>query len=429
MRILKLLLCCGTMMVGTVYAKAQTLDGVAAVVNNAIITKSELTQQTKLISKQIEQGGNALPDIETLQRQVLDHLILKEIQHQFAHKTGITVTESSLDNAIANIAKQNHMTLTQMREALDQEGIDYDSYRDNVRHQIELNQLHQRDIVSDIHISEQEINQFLQSPNGLGGTMNEYRLGHILVPLSDSPSTEELDVAIQKTQEIMAQLREGKDFTQVAFSESKGEQALSGGDLGWRKLPELPTIFEKIVPSLQLKQIPEPIRSNSGFHIIMLMDKRIASQMNETVNKTLVRHILIKTNTNTSGKDAYQRIVELRQKIIQGDDFAQLAKANSADLASAGNGGSLGWVTNDVLVPEFSEQMDNLALHEISEPFQTSFGWHIVEVLDRKSQANDDAVIRQKAKEMLQQRKFEEKKEIWSRQLQDEAYVKRYYDA
>lgn len=429
MRILTLLICCGTMMVGTVWANPQPLDGVAAVVNNAIITKSELRQQTKLIEKQIEESGNTLPDEQTLQRQVLDHLILKEVQHQMAKRTGITVTETSLDNAIANIAKQNHMTLTELREALSREGIDYDNYRSNVRHQIEINQLQQRDIISDIHISEQEINQFLQSPNGMGGSMNEYRLSHILVPLSDSPSPEELDAANQKTQEIMNQLREGKDFAQVAFAESTGEQALNGGDLGWRKLPELPTIFEKVVTTLQINQVPEPIRSSSGFHIIMLMDKRIATQSENVINKTLVRHILIKPNTNISESDAYQKIMEIKQKIDKGGDFAQLAKSNSADLASAGNGGSLGWVTGDVLVPEFSEQMDKLALQEVSEPFQTSFGWHIVQVLDRKSQATDETLIRQKAKEMLQQRRFEEKREIWSRQLLDEAYIKRYLDA
>lgn len=425
MRILKLLLCCTTMLVEAAHAKPQTLDAVAAVVNNAIITKSEVVQQSKLIAKQIEQSGNALPDIETLQRQVLDNLIAKEVQHQFAKKTGIAITETALDNAIANIAKQNHMTVTEMREALNQEEIDYDSYRNNVRHQMEINQLQQRDIVSDIHVSEQEVNQFLLSPNGLGGVMNEYRLGHILVPLSDSPSTEELDAATQKTQEILAQLRAGKDFAQVAFSESTGEQALNGGDLGWRKLAELPTIFEKVIPTLQIQQIPDPIRSGSGFHIIMLMDKRLASQMEQATSKTLVRHILIKTNAATSEKDAYQRISDIKYKITQGEDFAQLAKSHSTDLASAGNGGSLGWVTNDVLVPEFSDQMEKLAIQEISEPFQTSFGWHIVQVLDRKSQANDDTMMRQKAKEMLQQRKFEEKKEIWSRELLDEAYIKR----
>ncbi|MFI4937819.1 MAG: peptidylprolyl isomerase [Candidatus Berkiellales bacterium] len=427
MRKFKRLLCTSILLTGSVFAKPQPLDGIAAIVNDTIITKSELAQQVKIIGQQIQRSGTAVPEISVLEKQVLDHLILNEVQLQIAKRSGITITEAGLDNAIDNIAKQNHMTVTQLREALAREGLDFDFYRNNVRHQMEISQLQQRDILSNIHISEQEISQFLQSPNGLGGMVNEFRLGHILIPLPDAPTTDELNSASQKAKEIVSDLRKGKDFAQMAFAESKGEQALSGGDLGWRKLAELPTIFEKIVTALNANDIADPIRSSSGFHIIKLLDKRSSSQIAQTtVEKSLVRHILIKKNANTSDNDAKQRLTEIRQKILNGEDFAKLAKTHSADLASASNGGSIGWVSREVLAPEFSGKMETLAVEEISEPFATPFGWHIVQVLDRKSQTNDETALRQKAKEMIQQRRFEEKMQMWVRQIVDEAYVKKY---
>jgi len=199
---------------------------------------------------------------------------------------------------------------------------------------------------------------------------------------------------------------------------------LQGGDLGWRKLPELPTLFEKIVPSLKLQETPEPIRSSSGLHVIKLLDKRTAQQVLGTIEKTRVRHILIKTNTVTSDRDALARLNDVRAKLDKGESFTSLAKAHSQDLASATNGGDLGWVTTDVLVPEFRDAMQKLALNQLSEPVKTPFGWHLIEVQERKAHGADDVSLRQKAREMLQQRKFEEKQQEWVRQLRDEAYVK-----
>lgn len=422
-------ICCAAFL-STAFAHPQPLDGVAAIVNDAIITKSELAQQMKMISQQIQQSGTALPDKMALEKQVLDHLILKEAQLQIAKRTGIHVSDAATDNAIENVAKQNRMTLTQLREALSREEIPFDTYRKNIKEQLEISQLQQRDILSGIHISEQEVLQFLQSPNGLGGMMHEYKISHILIPLSDAPSPEEIATVTQKAQNVIQKLRNGEDFAQVAIAESTGEHALKGGDLGWRKLPELPTLFERTVATLNINDVPEPIRSSNGLHIIKLMDKRNAMPTQAAVEKTLVRHILIKTNAVTSDEDARQRLSEMRRKIEKGEDFAKLAKAHSADLGSASNGGSLGWITPDVLVPEFSSKMQSLSANEISEPFQSPFGWHLVQVLDRKAtQENDETALRQKAKEMIQQRRFEEKLQAWTRQIQDESYVKRYYES
>lgn len=428
MRILTLLLCGSALFFhGAVVAKPEPIDGIAAIVNDAVITKSELKQQAQLMQKQLQQNGNATPNLAILEKQVLEHLITNEVQLQMAKRTGIEVDENTLDNTIENIAKDNGMTVTQLREALARDGINFSRYRNNVRQQMIISQLQQRDLYSELQVSEQEVEQFLQSPSGLGGLTLEYRLSHILIPLPESPTPNQIEQAQQKVKEIIAQLRSGKDFAQVALVEAKGEQALNGGDLGWRKIPELPTIFEKIVPALAVGDVPEPIRSPSGFHIIKLADKRNNVQTHATTDKTLVRHILIKTNAATSDREAQHRLSQLRQKILKGEDFEKLAKAHSADLASSSNGGNLGWVRKDVLVKEFSDVMDALAINDVSEPFKTSFGWHIMQVLDRKAETGDKA-LRQKAKEMIQQRKYEEKAQAWARQLRDEAYIKNFYE-
>lgn len=424
MRILKVFIGCIAVSWVCAFAKPQSIDGIAAIVNDSVITRSELNNELEMVKLQIQHSGNAAPAHTVLEKQVLEHLIVNEIQLQIAKKTGLQVDDNALDNAISNIAKQNGLTVTQLREAVNSQGMDYNHYRDNVRRQMTVSQLQQRDVFSSVQVSEQEINQFLQSPNGLGGMISEYRVGHILLSLPDSPSPTEIDAAAQRAAIIIGKLRQGEDFATLAMAESQGEGALQGGDLGWRKLPELPTLFEKIVPSLKVQEIPEPIRSSSGIHIIKLLEKRSAEQAMGGIAKSRVRHILIKTNAVTSDRDALTRLNEIRNKLNKGETFSQLAKAYSQDLASATNGGELGWITNDVLVPEFAEAMDKLALNQLSEPVKTPFGWHLIEVQERQAHTTDDASFRQKAREMLQQRKFEEKQQEWVRQLRDEAYVK-----
>lgn len=424
MRILKGFIGCLAIVSACAYAKPQSIDGIAAIVNDSVITRSDLRNELDMVKRQIQHSGNTAPEASILEKQVLEHLIVNEIQLQLAKRTGLQVDDNALDNAISNIAKQNGLSVTQLREAVNGQGMDYNLYRDNVRRQMTVSQLQQRDVLGTVQISEQEVNQFLQSPNGMGGMVSEYRIGHILIALPDSPSPKEIDAATQKADGIVAKLRKGEDFATLAMAESQGEGALKGGDLGWRKLPELPTLFEKIVPTLQPQDVPEPIRSSSGFHVIKLLEKRNAQQVAGTIQKSRVRHILIKTNAVTSDRDALARLNDIRAKLAKGESFATIAKAHSQDLASATNGGDLGWVSNDVLVPEFKDAMEKLALNELSEPVKTPFGWHLIEVQERQAQGSDDVSLRQKAREMLQQRKFEEKQQEWVRQLRDEAYVK-----
>lgn len=424
MRILKVFIGCIAVVSACAYAKPQSIDGIAAVVNDSVITRSELYNELDMVKRQIQQSGNTAPELTVLEKQVLEHLIVNEIQLQLAKKTGLQVDDSALDSAISNIAKQNGLSVTQLREAVNGQGMDYNHYRDNVRRQMTVSQLQQRDVLGTVQVSEQEVNQFLQSPNGFGNMINEFRIGHILLSLPDSPTPDVVDATTQKANDIVAKLRKGEDFATIAMAESQGEGALQGGDLGWRKLAELPTLFEKIVPSLQPHEIPDPIRSGSGLHIIKLLEKRNAQQVIGAIEKTRVRHILIKTNAVTSDHDALARLNDVRAKLAKGESFASLAKAHSQDLASATNGGDLGWVTSDVLVPEFANAMEKLALNELSEPVKSPFGWHLIEVQERQAHATDDTALRQKARDMLQQRKFEEKQQEWVRQLRDEAYVK-----
>lgn len=404
------------------WSKATPLDGIAAIVNEGIITKSQLADQLVRVEAQLRSSGNPVPDHKTLEKQVLDQMILTEIQMQMAKRTGIQIDDNTLDNAIEGIAQQNQMSVSQLREAVQSQGMTFNQYRNTIKQQIAISQLQQRDLLHDIQISEQEIDQFLKSQNGPQDLSVEYRLGHILIPLPEAPSPEVLNSAQNKANEIVKKLRDGADFAAIAIAESKDEKALDGGDLGWRKLPELPTIFEKIVISLNVKDVPLPIRSSSGFHVIKLIDKRQTHASMPT--KSLAQHILIKTNASTSDNDAKKRLDELRDKILKGEDFAKLAKTYSDDMATVSNGGKMGWVTPNMLVNEFNEEMNKLDINEVSQPFKTSFGWHIVQVLERKKASQDESGIRQQAKEMIQQRKFEEKVQTWARQLRDEAFVK-----
>jgi peptidyl-prolyl cis-trans isomerase SurA len=415
MRALISLFASGVLLSHCAFASMQTLDGIAAVVNDNIVTQSDLKTQVKLFEKQMARAGAPKVDKAVLEKQVLEHLISNEVQLQVAKKTGIHVEEFALDNALEKMAKDNNMTLGDMRKALAAEGVDFKQYRENFRKQMIISQLHERDLIHHVHVSEQEINQFIQSGATQNELAHEYHLGHILVSLPETPTPEQLAAAEKKAQEVIAALAKGQEFSQVALTYSTSALALKGGDLGWRKLPELPTLFVKIVPQLKVNDVPKPMRSASGLHIIKLIDKRSTDAKHTPVEKTLVRHILIKTNAMISDADAKQKLVQLRQKIAKGEDFGQLAKTHSVDLGSASNGGSLGWITKDVLVPEFSKVMVGLKPNEISEPFKTSFGWHIMQVIERRIESNDQAMMRHKATEMIRQRKFEEKLQAWSR--------------
>lgn len=405
-----------------VTAATEYLDRIVAVVEDDVILESELQNQVKAIERQLEAGGAQLPPPSVIRRQMLERMILHSLQLQLAKKTGIQVDDETLRQALLELAQRNQMDLETFRRAVENQGMSYDQFVDNLREEIMLNRLRASQVNSQIQVSEREIAHFLETEvQGDPAQAAEYRLGHILIATSEAASPAEVQKAQRKAERIVTELNQGLDFHQTAIGLSDGAQALKGGDLGWRKLDAIPTLFVEIVPHMQKGEIQGPIRSPSGFHIIKLLD--VKGTEKHIVNESQVRHILIKTNELVDDSEALRRLGLLKQRIENGEDFAALAQAYSDDSASAVKGGDLGWITPDVLVPAFAEAMNKLQRGEISDPVQTPFGWHIIQVLDRKSRDDTLEYRRKRAKEILTRRKMEEETELWLRKLRDEAYV------
>jgi peptidyl-prolyl cis-trans isomerase SurA len=397
------------------------LDRIVAVVNNNIITKTELDKELDTIKLQLLQQNIRMPPEETLRKQVLERLVINQIQLQLANANGIRVDDETLNNTISNIAAQNNLSLSGFRDALEKDGYDFASFRENIRKEIIMRRISQRNVDSRITVSEQEIDNFIANQKIQGNADDEYRLGHILIGLPETAGPDEIRATRQKAQDILGKLRDGADFSQVAVSVSEGQQALEGGDLGWRKAGELPSLFAEIVPDMNIGDVSDIIRSSSGFHIIKLLDYRGAKP--HIVTQTLARHILIKPDELTSDEDAKRLLANIKQQVKNGDDFGKLAREYSDDKASAVNGGDLGWITPGKMIPDFEKVMDALKPGDISDPFKTRFGWHIVQVNDRRDIDDTEDFTRARIHELLFQRKVEEEQMNWLRRIRDEAYV------
>lgn len=400
---------------------SQTLDRVVAVVNDDVILSSELDRKLRLVREQLQQKDTPAPPEANLQRQVLEQMILENLQLQVAERTGIKVDDVSLGEAINNIAKQNQLSLSEFRAVLAREGYDFDRFREDIRHEMMIGRLRQRQVGNLVVVSDQEVANFLASQGGATSGDREYHLAHILIAVPEAAAPERIQKAKSKAEETLRQLQGGADFRQVAVSVSDGQQALEGGDLGWRKAGELPSLFADKVTTMQPGDLVGPMRSPSGFHIIKLLETRGSER--HVVTQTRVRHILLRPNEVTSQEDVRLRLEQLKQRIEGGDSFAELARSHSEDTASAIKGGELGWVKPGDLVPEFEEVMNGLEPNQVSAPFKTRFGWHILQVLDRRRQDDTQEFRATKAKEMIHQRKYEEELQSWLRRLRDEAYV------
>ena len=406
-----------------VFAKVQQLDQIIAIVNDGLITESQLEREIEGIRQQLAQTSQPMPSDEALTKQVLDKLVLDELQVQYAQRTGIYLDDPTLDLLIADIAEQNKLSVNELRLAVEAEGLDFKEFRNNIKRQKLISELRQRDVLNSIEVSPKEVDRFLDGPQGQAIHNYKYRLKHILVSLPEAPSPEQIQSAQSKAQNLLKQVNEGQDFSQLAIETSGSQNALSGGDLGWRAAGELPTLFSDDVTKMQVGDVRGPIRSPSGFHLIQLADKKAEDGPKAEISKTNVRHILIKPNALLSDAEAKFKLEELSRDIEHGKDFSILAKTFSEDLASSAQGGSLGWVTEEQLVPEFTQVMKDTQIGQVSEPFQSPFGWHILEVVDRKTEDNAEALLKQNAFSMIRNRKAEEKMENWLRQLRDEAYV------
>ncbi len=397
------------------------LDRIVAVVNDDVIMQSELETKIRTIRGQIQQQGGQLPPASILERQVLDNLVQNRIQLQIAEKTGVKVNDEMLNRTISNIAAENKVSLTQFREILEKDGYNYEQFREDIRNEITLSQLRRRQVENRVVVTEKEIDNFLANQEIQGSAQTEVLISHILLALPSTATADEVAQVKQVAERVREELLAGADFAKTANTVSDGGNAENGGDLGWRKLEDVPSLFADYIPDMKKGDISEIIQSTSGFHIIKIAD--IRSDDKHVVQQTHARHILIKQDELMSNAQAREKAEQLKIRIENGDDFALLAKGNSDDPGSAIKGGDLGWTTPGSLVPEFQKMMDSMEPGKVSKPFRTDYGWHILEVLERRNFDNSESVKRGKARAAIRNKKLEEAMQNWTRQLRDEAYV------
>jgi peptidyl-prolyl cis-trans isomerase SurA len=400
---------------------AEVLDRIVAVVEDDVILEHELDNEVAGIAAKLRSGNVAIPPEYILRKQVLERMIVDKLQRQMAAKSGIQVSEEMLQNSVNEIASRNGLSVDAFRSEIERQGMSYKSFEDNLRNEIITNQLRGREIGSRIKVTDAEVNHFMETQGKVASVNSQYHLGHILIAVSQSASSTAIQKASQKAEQVVADLRSGKDFKQMAISVSNDDNALKGGDLGWRSIGQIPTLFTDVVAAMHNGDVSDPIRSPSGFHIIKVLGLEGNGQ--HIITKTKVRHILIKTNELVDDAEAKKRLLALRERIVDGDDFASLSRAHSDDKGSAINGGSLDWVTPGALVPPFEEAMNKLEINQVSQPVQTQFGWHLIQVLGRENQDNSDQFKKDKIRDELRKRKIEEETELWLRRLRDEAFV------
>ena len=416
------------------------LDTIVAVVNDDVITRRELEAATAQIQRQLQQKKAPTPPRTVLESQVLERLILSQLELRAAERNGITVDDATLNAAIDNLARRNNMDLTQLRQTIEKDGLSFARFRDDVRRELMAARLRQKVVDSQIQISEQDVASLQTQiagqgdPGGSsdpGSGQRQYHIAQILVAAPEGASPEQIATVKRQAENVLARLRKGEDFRQLAASVSAGQQALEGGDLGWRDVEQLPTIFTNVVPKLRPGQFSELIRSPSGFHIVKLLEVRGGgaaraerqAAASGLVQQTRARHILLKTSPDLSDDEARQKLEQLRQRIQAGEDFAALARTHSDDKGSGVRGGELGWVSPGMLVPEFEQELQALQTDQISAPFKTQFGWHIVQALERRQGPASSETERARVREALFRRRSDEEWEQWLRRLRDEAYV------
>lgn len=397
------------------------VDRIVAVVNKDVITWQELSDEIERVTQQLRTNNTQLPPPNILRQKVLEGLVVKRLQLELAKTTGIRVSDEELNESINEIAGKNKLSLEEFRKVLAREGFSFEQFRENIRDEMIIGKLRARQIHQRISITDREVDNMLSTLESRTNTHSEYHLGHILIAVPESSSPDKIQAAQRKAEQVLQQLRSGADFARTAIANSSGQQALSGGDLGWRKAGELPTLFSDLVVHMNTGDVSDLIRSPSGFHIIKLLGAR--GQKSHVITQTRARHILIKTNELISDRDAENRLQQLHLRLEGGDDFATLARSHSDDKGSAIKGGELGWTSPGDMVPTFEKEMDTLKPGQISKPFKTRFGWHIVKVEERRQYDNTDEFKRSQVRQLIRKRKINEQTEAWLQRLRDEAYV------
>lgn len=397
------------------------LDRIVAIVNEEPITLYELNDRTRTVMQQLQKQGTPLPQRAIIEKQVLERMIMDRAQLQLAKETGVRVDDTQLAAALQKIAEENKLTVAEFRQAVEKEGINFSKFREDIRNEIILVRLRERDIDNRLLISENEIDQYLKTAATQQGADVDYNLAQILVRVPEQATPEQLQERRKRAESALAELKNGADFGQVAASYSDAPDALKGGVVGWRPGGQIPAIFLDALAKLQPEQISGVLRSPNGFHIVKFLGKR-GKDAPLIVQQSRVRHILIKSNELVSENDAKYRLVQLKERLDNGADFAQIARLHSED-PSASRGGELGWLSPGDTVPPFEAAVAALKINQISEPVQTPFGWHLIQVLERRTEDVSAERQRLSARNEIRARKSEEAYQEWLRQLRDRAYV------
>lgn len=397
------------------------VDRIVAVVNNEVITEGELKDRLAMVTKQLQKQGTPLPPSDALKKQVLERMITDRIQLQYAKETGLRVDDAQLDRTLARIAEENHLTPGEFRAALERDGVDFNKFREEIRDEIIIARLRQREVDDKITVTDSEIDNYLKTEETQGGRVEEYKIAHILIRVPEQATSDQIQAKRERAEEALAKLKGGADFAQVAAVYSDAPDALQGGLLDWRPAGRLPEIFVQALSSMNPGDVSPVLRSPAGFHIIKLVAER-GKNVAEVVTQTHVRHILIKTSELVSDADAKKRLLQIKERIEHGEDFAALAQRYSEDT-SAAKGGDLGWVSPGDTVPEFERAMDKLKVGQVSDPVHTPFGWHLIQVLGRRAKDVSKERERLLAAQAVRARKADEAYQEWLRQLRDRAYV------
>jgi peptidyl-prolyl cis-trans isomerase SurA len=408
------------------------LDGVAAVVENGVVLKSELASRLDIVMENLRKQQaempadqrRPLPPQAIVEQQVLDQLVVREIQLQRAKKLGITVSDDMLNQALARVADNLGYTLQELPTVLASENIAYAEYREQSREDLMLEQLQQRDVINRISVTPRELEQCLAKSEATATDQFDYNISHILIGVPANPTPQDIEAARTKIEEIYTRLENGEDFARLAIATSHAQTALDGGALGWRKGSQLPTLFADTVVRMQPGEFSKPIQSGSGFQIVKLNDMRGAERT--LVDQLHVRHILLRPNEILDEAAVRQKLIGIKQQIERGDDFGTLAKNVSEDKQTSADGGDMGWVDPKDFVPQFAQILDSLPLNAVSDPMRTPYGWQLIEVLGRRTQDTTEVVKRDRCAREVRANKAEEERELWVRRLRDQAFVCNY---
>lgn len=418
---LSALILASSLLVGNLYAAEQPLDRVAAIVDNDVVMYSQYQTRLKEVQQTIAKRGVQAPAEDVLRQQVMERLILDAIQLQIAERSGIRVSDEELNASMATIAERNGLTQQEFAQALAADGLTLQDAQEQIRQEMIISRVRQYRVAERIQVTDQEVQNFLASDLGKMQLAEEYQLANILIPVPDAATNDDLNKAQKTVASVVKQLEQGADFAQLAMTYSASENALEGGEMGWRKAAQLPPPFDRLLGGMSIGQVTEPARTAGGIILLKLLDKRGGDVMYR--DEVHVRHILLKPSEIRSPEATQKLAQRLYERLRNGEDFAALAKQFSEDPGSALNGGDLNWIDPSSLVPVFREEMARTEIGQLSKPFESQFGWHVLQVLDRRSTDSSAQMREQQAVSLLRNRKYDEELQTWLRQIRDEAYV------